>query len=70
MKKAKIEGDPSFFFIYFLADPRSTLSHHRGNRATDPILIAAFTQVLTKGHWRPNNKVEFLSPAEYHLQLS
>ena len=52
------------FFNFFLAAPRPTLGHCRGDSLTHPMLITAFYLVQPVGHREPRGKVGALSPAE------
>ena len=45
--------DTFFFFFFFncyLADPRPTSGHSRGDSLTNPMLIAAFYPIRPEGH--------------------
>ena len=53
-----------FFFNCYLADPRPTLGHSRGDSLTNPMLIAAFYLIRPEGHREPRSEVGSLSPAE------
>ena len=52
------------FLNCYLAVRRPTLGHSQGGSLTNPMLITAFVQVRTKGHWEPHNEVGSLTPAE------
>ena len=54
----------TFFFNCYLAVPRPTLGHSRGDSLTNPMLITAFSTIQPEGHREPHNKVWSLSPAE------
>ena len=53
-----------FFFNYYLAAPRPTSGHYRGDSLTHPMLITAFVHVRPEGHREPRSEVGSLSPAE------
>ena len=54
-----------FFLSCYLAAPRPTLGHSRGDSLTNPMLITAFfIHIRPEGHRGPRNKVGSLSPAE------
>ena len=53
-----------FFFNYYLAAPRPTSGHYRGDSLTHPMLITAFVHVQPEGHREPRSEVGSLSPAE------
>ena len=58
---------PFFFFFFFncyLAAPRPTSGHYRGDSLTHPMLITAFLHIRPEGHWEPRSEVGSLSPAE------
>ena len=52
------------FFNYYLAAPRPTSGHYRGDSLTHPMLITAFVHVRPEGHREPRSEVGSLSPAE------
>ena len=58
----------SFFFFFFfncyLAAPRPTSGHYRGDSLTHPMLITAFLHIRPEGHREPRSEVGSLSPAE------
>ena len=56
-----------YFFDCYLAVPRSTLGHNRGDSLTNPMLTTALVQVPPEGHREPRNEVGSLYPAE-HLE--
>ena len=53
-----------FFFNCYLAAPRPTLGHYRGDSLTHPILITAFLHIRPEGHREPRSEVGSLGPAE------
>ena len=57
-----------FFFFFFcncyLAAPRPTSGHYRGDSLTHPMLITAFLHIRPEGHREPRSEVGSLSPAE------
>ena len=53
-----------FFFNYYLAAPRPTSGHYRGDSLTHPMLLTAFVHVRPEGHREPRSEVGSLSPAE------
>ena len=53
-----------YFFNYYLAAPRPTSGHYRGDSLTHPMLITAFVHVRPEGHREPRSEVGSLSPAE------
>ena len=53
-----------FFFNYYLAAPRPTSGHYRGDSLTHPMLITAFVHVRPGGHREPHSEVGSLGPAE------
>ena len=53
-----------FFFNYYLAAPRPTSGHYRGDSLTHPMLITAFVHVRPEGHREPRSEVGSLSLAE------
>ena len=53
-----------FFFNYYLAAPRPTSGHYRGDSLTHPMLITAFVHVRPEGHREPRSEVGSLGPAE------
>ena len=55
----------NFFFNCYLAAPRPTLGHYRGDSLTHPMLITAFLHFRPEGHREPRSKVGSLSPAEH-----
>ena len=55
------------FFIFFncyLAAPRPTSGHYRGDSLTHPMLVTAFLHIRPDGHREPRSEVGSLSPAE------
>lgn len=52
-------------FELFGANPWPTLGHHRRGSITHPILISAFLQFSSKGHWKTGKEVGSLRPAVY-----
>ena len=52
------------FFNRYLASPRATLSHYRGDNLTHSTLITALFKVRPKGHREHRSEVGSLSPAE------
>ena len=53
-----------FFFNCYLAAPRPTSGHYRGDSLTHPMLITAFLHIRPEGHREPRSEVGSLSPAE------
>ena len=53
-----------FFFNCYLAAPRPTSGHYRGDSLTHPMLINAFLHIRPEGHREPRSEVGSLSPAE------
>ena len=53
------------FFICYLAAPRLTLSHNRGDNLTNPMLITAFLRSKPVGHREPLNEIGTLNPGEW-----
>ena len=45
-----------FFFNYYLAAPRPTSGHYRGDSLTHPMLITAFVHVRPEGHREPRSE--------------
>ena len=43
------------FFQHYLAAPRSTSGHSRGNSLTNPNLITAIVKFQPEVHWKPRN---------------
>ena len=55
----------NIFFNCYLAAPRPTLGHYRGDSLTHPMLITAFfLHFRPEGHREPRNEVGYLSLAE------
>ena len=53
-----------FLFNSYLAAPRPTLGHYRGDSLTNPMIITAFLHVRSEGHREPRSEVGSLSSAE------
>ena len=53
-----------YFFNCYLAAPRPTSGHYRGDSLTHPMLITAFLHIRPEGHREPRSEVGSLSPAE------
>ena len=56
--------DPSIIFNCYLAAPRPTLGHYRGDSLTHPMLITVCLHIRPECHRDPRSGVGFLSPAE------
>ena len=50
---------PFFFFFFncYLAAPRPTSGHYRGDSLTHPMLITAFLPIRPEGHREPRSEV-------------
>ena len=51
-----------FFFNYYLAAPRPTSGHYRGDSLTHPMLITAFVHVRPGGHREPRTYIALFLP--------
>ena len=63
-KKTITHNSFFFFFNCYLAAPRPTSGHCRGDSLTHPMLITAFLPIRPEGHQEPRSEVGSLSPAE------
>ena len=60
----KIKMRTQFFFNCYLAGPRPTSGHYRGDTLTHPMLITCILHIRPEGHREPHGEVGSLSPAE------